>query len=359
MLYIGLMSGTSLDGIDAAIIETDGAKVQKFGNTLYKAYDENFKEKLRRLISGKECDWLVIEKELTELHAEIVNELLQKSSLEPKNIKAIGFHGQTIIHRPNESITWQIGNGALLSELTKIDVVTDFRRRDVANGGQGAPLVPIFHKAIMASEEMPCAVLNLGGVSNITYIDNESIVAFDCGPANAIINDACMKYFDQAFDNAGELAAQGSCLNNEYILKWLEHPYFKKEPPKSLDRNEFKKLVESIEIEDNKYNIITTLTKFAAESVVYAVTNTLPSLPKIIYVAGGGVKNNILMKFIRESLPFPVKLASLNEKGLDPDFTEAQAFAYLAARALKGLPISFPTTTGSRQALCGGAYYRL
>jgi anhydro-N-acetylmuramic acid kinase len=356
------MSGTSLDGIDAAIIDTDGVKVHSFGAKLYQPYNENFRQKLKSLIANEHCDWLQVEKELTELHAKIVTDLLQQAGLSHKDIEVIGFHGQTIVHRPKEAITWQIGNGALLSELTKINVVTDFRRRDLAGGGQGAPLVPIFHKAIMVAEDFPCAVLNLGGVSNITYVDKEeTLLAFDCGPANAIINDACMKYFNEPFDDSGKYAAQGalSDANEKYILEWLSHPYFKQPIPKSLDRNEFKKLVEQIyDLESDKYKVIATLTKFAASAIVHAVNNNLPSMPKVIYAAGGGVNNYSLMNFMNRALPAHVKLKNIKEKGLDPDFIEAQAFAFLAARVLKGLPISFPGTTGSRQALCGAAYYR-
>jgi anhydro-N-acetylmuramic acid kinase len=360
MLYIGLMSGTSLDGIDAAIIDTNGVTISKFKETFYQPYSDEFRTELKSLILGEQCDWLLIEKELTELHAKAVKSLLDKAALKSQDIAAIGFHGQTIIHRPKEGLTWQMGNGALLSELTKINVVTDFRRKDVANGGQGAPLVPIFHQAIMKGEKLPCAVLNLGGVSNITYIgENEELIAFDCGPANAIINDACMKYFNLPFDDAGKLSSQGKA-NEAYITKWLEHSYFKQPAPKSLDRNEFKKLVSEIEASNEApQNIIATLTKFAASTITYSVKNILPSQPLLIFVAGGGVKNNSFMKSIKDSLPESVNLINIKEKGLDPDFIEAQAFAFLAARVEKGLPISFPTTTGNRQALCGAALYRV
>jgi anhydro-N-acetylmuramic acid kinase len=358
MLYIGLMSGTSLDGIDAAVIETDGENIQNFGKTLYQPYDEAFKAKLKSLILGEQCDWLLIEKELTELHAKAVNQLLGEASLNSSDISAVGFHGQTIVHRPKEGITWQIGNSALLSELTRINVISDFRRRDVANGGQGAPLVPIFHKALIQKDEMPGVILNLGGVSNITYINDDQLIAYDCGPANAIINDACLKYFNKPYDDLGAIASQG-IANDRQIQSWLEHPYFKQQAPKSIDRNEFKNLILNFQnSETNKYNVIASLTKFVAWCITDSVTHILPSAPKIIYAAGGGVKNTCLMDYIKQGLPKTIRLSSINEKGLNADFIEAQAFAYLAARALKGLPISFPTTTGNCQALCGAAFYR-
>ncbi len=358
MLFIGLMSGTSLDGIDAAIIQTDGEGIYDFGATFYQPYDDAFKAKLKTLISGEMCDWLLIEREFTELHAKAVSSLLKKALLSATDISAIGFHGQTIAHRPAEGITWQMGNSALLTELTGINVVSDFRRRDVANGGQGAPLVPIFHKAILSNDEMPCAILNLGGVSNITYMNQDELLAFDCGPANAIINDACLEYFNKSYDEQGELASKGQ-PNDLQIGAWLQHPYFNQGAPKSLDRNEFKDLISHYAQEEpNKYNVIATYTKFVAQAIVESTKNILPSLPKHLYAAGGGVKNNSLMNFLKQELPIGIKLHNIKEKGLDPDFIEAQAFAYLAARYIKGLPISFPGTTGSRQALCGAAFYR-
>lgn len=356
--YIGLMSGTSLDGIDAAIITTDGTNIDNYGATLYQPYTQSFQQQLNSLINGQAADWLLIEKELTKLHADAVLALLTKAALPRSAISAIGFHGQTIIHRPAEAITWQIGNGALLTELTGIDVICDFRRRDIAAGGCGAPLVPVFHQAMFNNTQPPYAVLNIGGISNITYVDeHNNLLAFDCGPANAIINDACLKYFKLPYDANGLLARRGQ-INQDFVNYCLQDPYFQQLPPKALDRNHFKKLVSQIEqFENDPFNIMASLTALVAHCIRIAVIDHLTILPKQIYIAGGGVKNKYLVDLIQQYLPI-LTISNVAADNFDADFVEAQAFAYLAARIVNNLPISFPTTTGNRQALCGAAWYR-
>lgn len=352
---IGLMSGTSLDGIDAAVLKTDGKKIYEFGKTVSIEYSNEFRNRIRTAIDevGRskvqgsrvkdELSDKLLEHDLTILHYQIIEAL---------NIEAdiIGFHGQTIIHKPNEKcldpltldlnpcgFTWQIGDGKLLAELTKTTVVNDFRSSDIKAGGQGAPLVPIFHAAIAEALPKPLAIVNIGGVSNITLLDEGGgISAFDTGTGNALINDVTKKYFSKEFDEDGKIAASGN-VNEKVLAEYLSHDYFKKPAPKSLDRNHF-----SLDLTGDlsPADAIATLTAFTAQSILLATKNT-----KKFYVAGGGRKNKTIMQMLGNNAQ------PIENIGHDGDMFEAQAFAYLAVRALRNLPISFPTTTGCKESL--------
>jgi len=335
---IGLMSGTSLDGIDAAIIKTDGEKIYEFGKTAFVEYSNEFRERLRKAIdevkgqrSKVKLSDESLEKDLTVLHAEAVEKL---------NVKAdvIGFHGQTILHKPDAGFTWQIGDGALLANLTKTSVVNDFRSADIKAGGQGAPLVPVFHAAIAASLPKPIAIVNIGGVSNITLVDEAQIFAFDTGAGNALINDLTKKYFGKEYDEDGKIAASGK-VDEKILAQYLADPYFAKPTPKSLDRNSFDlKLVDGLKPED----AIATLTAFTAQSILLAEKTLGKKIAKF-YVAGGGRKNKTIMQMLG------ARAESIVNIGYDGDAFEAQAFAFLAVRVLNNLPISFPTTTGCKE----------
>lgn len=357
MLVIGLMSGTSLDGIDCSLVETDGENSFYPIDNLYIPYTKEFQEKLRKLIDTHQ-NWFCLEKELTIQHANAVISLLQQSKFTAKDISIIGFHGQTIYSNPAEGIIWQIGNPHLLAEITGINVVSDFRRRDVAHGGQGAPLIPIFHQCLMNSETKPVAIINIGGVANITYIDDNLLLGFDTGPGNALINDAMLKYYDKPFDNNGEIAGQG--LVNYLILnEILQDEFFLKQPPKSLDRNNFAKYSKLFKSHENPSDVIATLTKLTVESIKMSF-EFLPKIPNKIYICGGGIKNTVMMTWLKENNRSTIlSLSSVDSINLNVDFIESQGFAYIAARYLKNLPSSFQTTTAVNRETLSGVLFHL
>lgn len=348
------MSGTSLDGLDASLIKTDGQNNIIPIEDLHIPYKEDFKKKIKTLFDLQiNASFFEIEQELTEIHIKATKQLLEKAKLKNSDIYALGFHGQTIYHNPDKAITWQIGNPFMLAAATGIRVVYDFRKRDMAYGGQGAPLIPIFHKAIMSDEKPPIAVVNIGGVANITYIGKDKLIAFDTGPGNALIDDACLKYFKKPYDKNGEIARTGKA-DAKLVAEALKGNYFTKPYPKSLDRNEFKDIFQKIE--GTESNIIATLTHLTAASIAISLKH-LPDIPRKIYLCGGGVHNKYLMELIKELInqEYDCDILNINHKSsLNPDFIESQGFAYLAARFCENLPSAFPTTTGATIAnICG------
>ncbi len=355
---IGLMSGTSIDGIDAALVETDGVgHVRPLAFIPY-SYDRSFREKLRQIFGKKDMaknpDINAIERELTELHAEIVHRLLQKLSDDIGQIDVIGFHGQTIFHQPQEGKTYQIGDGALLAKTTGIPVVNDFRSADMRAGGQGAPLVPLYHRALAADLPKPLAILNVGGVSNITWIGgnkDEDILAFDVGPGNAPLDDWVLRHTGQPFDEYGVLAASGA-IHFDLIHKLMKHPFFQKKPPKSLDRNTFKNLVPT---DLGAADGAATITKMIAFGVAKSF-EFMPRKPLRLYVGGGGRLNNTLMRCLSDLIGIPV--SPVDDLGWSGDGLEAEAFAYLAVRSRLGLPLSVPGTTGVPMPTTGGKFYK-
>jgi anhydro-N-acetylmuramic acid kinase len=348
---LGLMSGTSLDGIDAAIITTDGLSSVKTGPAVTVAYESNLRERLRRSLGGR-GPVKAVERDMTLAHARVVRELLKVRGRAPAEIDVIGFHGHTILHRPHERLTWQIGDGALLAARTGIDVVCDFRSADVAAGGEGAPLVPLFHAALCAQHERPLAVLNIGGVANVTYLGlDDDILAFDTGPGNALIDDWMLAHTGKACDENGATAAAGRA-DQAILAKLLAHPYFDRRPPKSLDRNEFDPSpVASLSVADGA----ATLTAFTAIAAARGARH-FPRPVKRWIVTGGGRRNPTLLAAIAEATSVPV--SSAEHLGWDGDALEAQAFAYLAVRSLKGLPLSLPRTTGVAKPTTGGRLFR-
>lgn len=359
------MSGTSVDGIDASLIQTDGQNEIKFIADLHVPYEQSFKNKVKQLFELKFDDsFLDIEQELTMFHVQATRKLLDKAKLKNSDIHAIGFHGQTIYHNPGKSITWQMGNPFLLATETGVKVVADFRKRDIANGGQGAPLIPIFHKAIMSDEDNPVVVVNIGGVANVTYIAGNDLIGFDTGPGNALIDDAVLKYFQVNYDKDGLIARRGRA-NLEFVNSVLQKPYFSMPFPKSLDRNEFKEVEATIIASPRNNNLplsssgndlVATLTYLTAATIVRGI-NQLPIFPSKIYLCGGGAHNIYLTELISNLVNKNHKCEVLNisqKSSLDPDFIESQGFAYLAARCCNNLPSAFPATTGARVAnVCG------
>lgn len=348
---LGLMSGTSLDGIDAALIRSDGLSRVRPGPSISLPYDSDLRARLRSLLGGQ-GPVEEVERALTLKHAEAVDRLLRVAGLSAGDIRVVGFHGHTILHRPEEGRTWQIGDGALLAAETGIDVVCDMRSQDVARGGEGAPLVPLYQAALCAELPRPLAVVNIGGVANVTWIGlaEDAILAFDTGPGNALINDWVESHGGEPLDRDGVLARAGQV--DEAVLKdLLDNPYFARRPAKSLDRDDFTTAkVKHLSLSDGA----ATLTAFTAASV--AVAEAFFPEPVVRWlITGGGRHNPVLMTALSERLGAPVD--PVEAVGWQGDAVEAQAFAYLALRSLAGLPLTLPGTTGVSEPVTGGRHY--
>jgi len=348
---IGLMSGTSMDGIDAAFLKTDGLLHVEAGEAITVPYSEDLRQKLSELVSSG-IDSKNVEEQITVKHAEVIIQLLKKTNTPANEIDLIGFHGHTVFHSPARRMTLQIGDGELLAKLTGVDVVCDFRSNDVKQGGQGAPLVPLYHQAIATKLIKPLAILNLGGVANISWLGHENeLLAFDTGPGNALLDDYISLHLGEKQDTGGKLSLSGN-VDQGSLKSLLEHPYFLKKAPKSLDRNEFDWTpVSKLSIADGA----TTLCAFTAEAVARSI-QIIPEPPEIWLVTGGGRHNLAMMQELKNRLDAPVK--SVDDIGWKGDFLEAQAFGYLAVRSLKGLPLSIPSTTGVPHPLSGGVFFK-
>lgn len=348
LMSIGLMSGTSLDGVDAALLKTDGAGVIERLGSAYVPYTPELRDKIRALFN-KAPD-AEVARELTLVNAAAVEKLLAETGVAAAAVDVIGFHGQTISHNPERRETCQMGDGALLARLTGIDVVNDLRVADVKAGGQGAPLVPVYHQAMAAQLEKPVAILNIGGVANVTYI-GETLLAFDVGAGNALIDDWMLARAGKPYDEDGSAARAGT-PDRTLVDQMMAHEFFKRPAPKSLDRNAFAALsVAGATLEDGA----ATLTAFTIEGIVAAQAQ-FPAPPRAWIVAGGGRLNGFIMDELRRRLGVPV--APIETIGFNGAATEAEAWAYLAVRSLQGLPITFPGTTGAPQPLTGGTLHR-
>jgi len=360
MLAIGLMSGTSLDGVDAALIETDGLAHVRPVAFVGDDYTAAERDALRRAVvraldmdrPGEDPIVAVAERLLTDRHADAVGRLLKRAGVASRDVGAVGFHGQTIAHRPDRGWTWQIGDGAALAAATGIPVVDQLRIDDVAAGGQGAPLLPVYHRALCASLPKPVAVLNLGGVGNVTWIgEGDDLIAFDTGPANGLVNQWVERHQGTSFDAEGALAAAGE-VHLSVLDTLLDNPWFDAAPPKSLDRHDF---TDQPAMGLSPADGAATLTRFTAETVALAL-RLLPARPERLIVAGGGRHNPTMMRMIGAACgltPEPIEAL-----GWNGDATEAEGFAYMAVRSLGGLPISFPGTTGVPKPLTGGRVHR-
>jgi anhydro-N-acetylmuramic acid kinase len=366
---IGLMSGTSMDGIDVALIETDGESVNRFGPSALHFYQDHEVALLRRAMEAAPAlkardarPGVIADTEAmsTALHASAVNTFLAANGIDRGTIDVVGYHGQTILHRPAERLTVQIGDGARLARDTGIAVVYDFRAADVAAGGHGAPLVPVYHRALARTLERPrpIAVLNLGGVANITYIDGENDpLACDTGPANALLDDFMRERTGEHWDEKGAAAAQGR-VDEAAVATLLTHPFFARPCPKSLDRNDFREWVAAHAGLKGKSTSdgAATLTALTAASVARVVP-MLPQAPKTWIAAGGGAHNPTVLRMLSERLA-PATVEPATQVRWSINALEAQAFAFLAVRSLKGLPLTFPTTTGAPRPMQGGVLVR-
>ncbi|MBI3453542.1 MAG: anhydro-N-acetylmuramic acid kinase [Rhodospirillales bacterium] len=347
---VGLMSGTSLDGIDAAYVETDGEDRVTCGPAITLPYTPALRERLRRALGGRH-PVKAVERDMTLAHAAAVDTLLSVHGIARTKLDLLGFHGQTIVHRPREGVTWQIGDGALLARRAGIDVVADFRRADVAAGGEGAPFVPVFHQAMARPLNRPIAVLNVGGVANVTWVGaDHDILAFDTGPGNALIDDWTLAKTGQTLDENGALAAAGT-VDEEAVVRLMAHAYFDRPPPKSLDRNAFDPTpVARLSAADGA----ATLTEFTAAAAASAAKH-FPAPVTGWVVTGGGRRNPVLMAALARRLDG--KAMGAEAVGWNGDALEAQAFGYLAVRSRLSLPLSFPTTTGVKQPTVGGRLF--
>lgn len=353
---LGAMSGTSLDGVDAAILVTDGVTISEFGDTAYREYSDREREVLVSALGKWQTDELGdAEAVVAKAHNIVLSEF--------DDVGLIGFHGQTLAHDPAGRGTHQLGDGGALAQQLGRPVVWDFRSADVKLGGQGAPLAPFYHWALArwVGATAPIAFLNLGGVGNLTWIDptkalpedDGALLAFDTGPANAPLNDLMQSRLGLPYDGSGKLAARGR-VDESIITEFLNGPYFYKIPPKSLDRNAFAEMIQSCNALKDA-DAAATLTAAAAMAVSVGITYC-PVPPEVVWVTGGGRHNPVMMQMLAASLECPVK--PVEDAGLDGDMLEAQAFAYLAVRVARGLPTSCPGTTGVRAAVSGGTISR-
>lgn len=365
MRAIGTMSGTSMDGVDVALLETDGGADVHAPEGAFLTLDYTGEERdllFRAVAKALEIDSLAVladplvrdaEALVTARHAQALARLMDQID-EP--IDAIGFHGQTILHRPNkdhplQAFTLQLGDAQSLANLLGVPVVHDFRGADVAAGGEGAPLAPLYHQALLASRaELPSVILNLGGIANITLVQNtepKDLLACDVGPANVFMDDVMMERTGKPYDQDGALAASG-VVSKEHIAQFFDHPFFEQIGPKSLDRYSFPVPdVSQLSTPD----AMATLAAMTVGSVKRSI-DVLPVMPNSLFVAGGGVDNQTVMKLLGKTLP--CKVAPLDSLGASAAMMEAEAFAYLAVRHMNDLPISYPSTTGVQAPTLGG-----
>jgi anhydro-N-acetylmuramic acid kinase len=353
---IGVISGTSMDGIDVALIRSDGEMRVEPGPGTTCPYPEPLGHALRAVAASAgdaEKPQIELERQVTDAHVASVERFLDKFAVARESIAVAGLHGQTILHSPQAGLTRQLCDGARAAAALKIDVVCDFRSADVAAGGEGAPLAPIYHAAITARLGRPLMILNWGGVGNVTWLGSQGeIVAFDTGPANAMLDDFLIRRRGIAFDAEGELARSGR-VDAPTLGRMMRHPYFDRPPPKSLDRNHFATLAAEIEGLSDADGAA-TLSAFTVEATAAAVRH-IPDAPQRWIVSGGGRRNTFLMQRLAERLGVAVE--AVESIGFDGDVLEAQCFAYLALRSRRGAPLSFPTTTGVPTPTTGGVFW--
>ena len=364
MCAIGLMSGTSLDGIDVALVHTDGEASVVRGPARVYAYDAAFR---RRLAAGLETakaivkrserpgDLADLERELTLRHAQAVGQFFADCAVERASVDLVGFHGQTVLHRPEQALTVQLGDGPLLAERLGLPVIYDMRAADMAAGGQGAPLVPAYHEALAANiasehQALPVVFVNIGGISNVTYLDGDNDpIAFDSGPGNALLDQWLEREAGIPFDQGGAVASEGGILKG-LSERYLKSEFFTKPAPKSLDRLDFPVPESGAgSLED----VARTLCFISAEAILKAARH-FPQSPKLWIICGGGRHHPAIMADLVSGVGKDARVISAEQAGFDGDAMEAEAWGYLAVRSKRGLPLTWPTTTGCREAATGG-----
>jgi anhydro-N-acetylmuramic acid kinase len=362
-IYLGLISGTSLDAIDAALVDFDVAPLRVIASSAT-AFEPTLKRRIAALIDrdvGVALDEVgQIDVELGRAFAQAALALMQRAGIRAGRVTAIGSHGQTLRHRPDLAapFTWQIGDPNTLAEMTGVSVVADFRRRDVAAGGQGAPLLPVFHDQVFRSDNEDRVIANLGGIANITILSRDrSVTGFDTGPANRLLDAWISLHGGKEFDAGGEWAAGGR-VDDTLLRELLDEPYLHLAPPKSTGRELFNLpwLQSRLGLFSRQpRDVQATLQQFTARSLADAVRQYAPGAA--LYVCGGGARNVSLLNAIA-SLIAPNRVASTETLGLDPDYVEAIAFAWFAKRTLEGLTSSAGSVTGAKGARILGGVYR-
>ena len=350
------MTGTSMDGIDISLVKTNGIVLKRLNKNFYYKYSSETKKILDDILK---TDININLKKRSFLDEFITKEhyLALKDLNIVQNCDLVGFHGQTIYHNPRNKISIQLGDPKKLAKLLNKDVIFNFRSDDIESGGQGAPLAPIYHKFIVEESklELPCCILNIGGITNLTYWDGEILIGFDTGPGNALMDDFMSSTLNQNYDKDGVLASKGTPIKEE-VAKFLKFDFFKKPPPKSLDRQNF--LYFYNQLIKNNYSdqdIMATLAELTVETIVTSL-EFLPKQVENIIITGGGYRNIHLMDRLKDKL----KIKVFNEKqiGINFDYIEAELIAYLSARSIYKLPFTFPSTTGISKSSSGGKIYR-
>ena len=350
---LGTMSGTSMDGIDMSILTTNGIKIFEFGHNHFIKFSKELRDDLYKLLRVKD--------EL-DLHKNFIKKLDISFSKEyafsmldfvnKNQIDLVGFHGQTIFHDPENKKTFQLGNGQLISNILNKKLIYDFRSKDLLNNGQGAPLAPIYHKLIIKCLDLslPSCILNIGGVSNITYWDGNKLIGFDTGPGNSLIDDLTMKFFNKNYDKNGKFAFSGK-IYGHIIDKLIKDPFFTLSYPKSLDRQYFTPYLTKMFKNYDHKSLITTLSEFTAISVSKSL-NLLPKYPTNLIITGGGAKNLFIIERLKKHVK--CKVCQLNSSNFHPDYVESQLIGFLAARSANNFPYTFPSTTGVSKPTTGG-----
>lgn len=362
MLYIGIMSGTSLDGIDVAAVDISSSGVNLVAQH-YAPYSDGCRQQVSNISFQADATLdsiAMLDQQLGQRYALAVNELLSAHNLDKNAIQAIGCHGQTIRHHPNPNgFSWQLGDANQIVELTGITTVADFRRRDIAAGGEGAPLAPVFHLQVFGSPHANRQILNLGGIANITLLkQQDSAVGFDIGPANCLMNEWANKHWQKEYDKDG-LIAQSGKVHSGLLSALLEHDYFKQAPPKSTGRELFN--MAYLEQRLNSFgdiaaqDVMATLLEMTAQSIVSAI-ELWGDQQADVFACGGGAHNSYLLQRLQALLP-ELKISTTETLGIHPDWVEAAAFAWLAYRTMNNLAGNLPEVTGAEGERILGAIY--
>ncbi len=367
MHYIGLMSGTSVDGIDAALVSLSAGSRPVLVSTHAHPIDAAIRDEIQALMRDgpHEIERLgELDMALGELFAEAANTVIKKAGLAKKDIRAIGSHGQTLRHRPRAAhpFTLQIGNPSMIAERTGITTVADFRARDMAAGGQGAPLVPAFHHQMFHSSQRNRAIINIGGIANVTYLPSDAsqpVNGFDTGPGNTLLDQWIHHHQGCSHDESGKWAASGHA-SKELLAKLLSDPYFRTAPPKSTGREHFnmewlQDHLKKLATPPSAADVQATLVQLTAQSITQAVHGFLPETQEV-YVCGGGAHNRELMSALAGNLA-GITVATTETIGMSPDWVEAAAFAWLAHQTLENLPGNVPSVTGAKRAVVLGGIY--
>lgn len=369
MRAIGLMSGTSMDGVDLALLETDGDALVRRIATSLTPFEARFRKRLEAGLedakqigerSERPGDLAGLEQDLTDCHADAVEAFLAREGLAASDIDVVGFHGHTVLHRPRQALTVQLGDGARLAEKLGIDVVYDLRANDMVHGGQGAPLAPAYHRALAAglpkqwADKLPVALVNIGGISNITYIGRDgTLLAFDSGPGNALIDQWVARHAGIPFDSGGAIASEGRVIST-LAERYLSSPFFTAKERISLDRLDFEPPEDDAAgLEDGAR----TLAFVTAASIEKAQAH-LPEKPKLWILTGGGRHNRIIVDDLTVATRHSGEVIIAEQAELNGDSMEAEAWAWLAVRSLRGLALTYSGTTGVREPVSGGVLAR-